>query len=416
MTGTVRYRVVGFALLLAGLTYLDRVCISTLAPAIMRDLNLTQMQMSYVFSAFTIAYAAFEVPTAWWGERVGTRRVLARIVAWWSTFTIATGAVGSYHSLLGVRFLFGAGEAGAWPNVARTFASWIPLRERGIIQGVFFAGAHLAGGVTPLLVLWLEPHLGWRMVFVSFGALGFLWAVAWYRWYRDDPAEHAAVTREELNLIVAGRRAEGRHGGGWEFWKRALGNRSVIALCIAYISNSYGFYFLITWLPAYLEQQRGFSKGSLGLFAGLPLILSVFGDVFGGVATDWLTRRFGLRVGRAGIGIVAYFIAGVTMLSAPGAASPVVAAILIAVAAAASMFTLAASWATCLDVGGSHAGVISAAMNTTGQVAGVLSPIVLTYLVQNFASWSLPLYVMAGLYLLSSAAWWFVEPRRPVFG
>jgi len=411
----VRHRVVGFTLLLAALTYLDRVCISTLAPTIMRDLGLTPMQMSYVFSAFTIAYAAFEVPTAWWGERVGTRRVLARIVAWWSAFTIATGAVSSYATLLTVRFLFGAGEAGAWPNVARTFASWIPLRERGLIQGIFFAGAHLAGGITPLLVLWLEPRIGWRLVFTVFGLFGFVWALAWYRWYRDDPASHPAVTPAELQQIVAGRRVEAKHAGGWPFWRRAFANRSVVALCVAYISNAYGFYFLITWLPAYLEQQRGFSKGSLGLFAGLPLMLSVLGDIFGGVATDWLTKRFGLRVGRAAIGIGAYFVSGLAMLLAPGAASPVVAAILIAVAAAASMFTLAASWAACLDIGGSHSGVISAAMNTTGQVAGVLSPIVVTYLVQNFASWSLPLYVMAGLYFLSSAAWWFIDPRRPVF-
>ncbi|MBL8230664.1 MAG: MFS transporter [Bryobacterales bacterium] len=402
-------------MLLAALTYLDRVCISTLAPSIMRDLGLTQMQMSYVFSAFTIAYAAFEVPTAWWGERVGTRRVLARIVAWWSTFTIVTGVVSSYSALLSVRFLFGAGEAGAWPNVARTFASWIPLRERGIIQGIFFAGAHLAGGITPLLVLWMEPRMGWRLVFAAFGSLGFLWALAWYRWYRDDPASHPAITQSELQVIVAGRRVEGKHAGGWGFWRRAFGNRSVLALCIAYISNSYGFYFLITWLPTYLEQQRGFTKGSLGLFAGLPLMLSVLGDIFGGVTTDWLTRKYGLRVGRASIGICAYFVSGLAMLFAPGAESPVVAALLIAIAAASSMFTLAASWAACLDIGGAHSGVISAAMNTTGQVAGVLSPIVLTYLVENFASWSLPLYVMAGLYLLSSAAWWFIDPRRPLF-
>ncbi|MCS7023173.1 MAG: MFS transporter [Bryobacteraceae bacterium] len=410
-----RYKVVGFTLLLAALTYFDRVCISTLAPSMMRELGLTPMQMSYVFSAFTIAYAAFEVPTAWWGERVGTRRVLARIVAWWSLFTMATGAVRSYAALLAVRFLFGAGEAGAWPNVARTFASWIPLRERGIIQGIFFAGAHLAGGVTPLLVLWLEPLLGWRMVFVVFGSLGFLWAAAWYLWFRDEPAVHPSITPRELELILAGRRPEGKHTSGWRFWRRALANRSVVALCVAYVSNSYGFYFLITWLPTYLEQQRGFSKASLGLFAGLPLMLSVFADIFGGITTDWLTRRFGLRLGRAGIGVCAYLVSGLAMLLAPGATNPVAAALLIATAAASSMFTLAASWATCIDIGGSHSGVISAAMNTSGQIAGVLSPVVLTLLVENFASWSLPLYVMAGLYLLSSAAWWWIDPRRPVF-
>jgi ACS family glucarate transporter-like MFS transporter len=415
MIRAVRYRVVAFTLLLAALTYLDRVCISTLAPSIMRELGLSRMQMSYVFSAFIVAYAAFEIPTAWWGERVGTRRVLARIVLWWSSFTIATGLVSSYKAMLAVRFLFGAGEAGAWPNVARTYARWIPLRERGLIQGVFFMGAHLAGGVTPALVLWLEPRLGWRGVFYAFGALGFFWAWAWYRWFRDEPADHPAMRPAELEEILAGRRPESRHHHGWAFWRRAFGNRSVAALCLAYVANSYGFYFLITWLPSYLEQQRGFSKAALGLFAGLPLLLSVFADLFGGIATDQLTRRYGLRIGRAGIGVGAYLLAAVAMVAAPFTPSDVSAAVLIAVAAAASMFTLAASWATCLDIGGSHSGVISAAMNTSGQVAGILSPIVLAYLVERFANWSLPLLVMAALYLVSSLAWLFIDPRKPVF-
>jgi sugar phosphate permease len=129
-------------------TYLDRVCISKLAPDIMRDLGLTKVQMGWVFSAFALAYAAFEIPTAWWADRQGTRRVLTRIVVWWSSFTIATAGAFNYASLLALRFLFGVGEAGAWPGVARTFSRWIPRRERGTIQGIFFIGAHLAGGVT----------------------------------------------------------------------------------------------------------------------------------------------------------------------------------------------------------------------------------------------------------------------------
>ena len=191
--GRVRYRVVAFAVGLAGITYLDRICISTLTPAIMRDLALTKLDMSYVFSAFAVAYALFEIPSAWWGERIGTRRVLTRIVCWWSAFTIATASVWSYGSMLAVRFLFGAGEAGAWPNAARTFSRWIPAPERGRVQGVFFAGAFLFGGLTPALVGLLEPHVGWRGVFACFGLTGFVWAAAWFRWFRDEPADHPQV-------------------------------------------------------------------------------------------------------------------------------------------------------------------------------------------------------------------------------
>lgn len=403
----------GFCVALAAVTYFDRVCISILAPHIIQDLGITAQQMSLVFSAFTLAYAVFEIPTAWWGEKVGTRRVLTRIVLWWSGFTIATSAAFSYPVLLAVRFLFGAGEAGAWPNAARTFARWIPAHERGRVQGIFFMGAHLAGGLTPMLVTAMLAFMHWRAVFVVFGMTGIVWAFYWWRWFRDEPSDHPQVNAAELDLILSGREAHAHsHAGSASLWRRMATDRNVVALCLMYFSNTYGFYFLITWLPTYLEQQRGFKAASLGFFAGLPLVLSVFGDLFGGVATDFLSRRYGLRIGRASIGFVAYALAGAAMLASPFATSAVWAAVLIAIAAAASMFTLAASWAACIDVGGAHSGVVSAAMNSFGQVGGVLSPVVLTWLVARFATWSPPFYVMGGLYLFSALCWLVIDPSR----
>lgn len=404
----VRYRVVAFTVALAAITYFDRVCISTLAPDIMRDLKLSRVEMSLVFSAFTLAYGLFEIPTAWWGQRVGTRRVLTRIVLWWSAFTMATGLARGYHWLLAARFLFGAGEAGAWPNATRTFSRWIPLNERGKAQGIFFMGAHLAGGVTPALVAALTTVLTWRQVFWVFGAVGVLWAMAWARWFRDEPRDHPEVNLAERELIERGREAgRGHEAGEW----RVLLRPSVVLLCLAYVSNSYGFYFLITWLPSYLEQQRGFERGALSLFAGLPLLLSVVADLTGGMATDALVKRFGLRVGRSAIGVTAYGVAAAAMLAAAFGGGFVISASLIAVAAAASMFTLAASWAACIDLGGRSSAVVSAAMNTMGQLGGVLSPVVLALLVERFDNWSLPLTVMAALYAASSLCWLFVDPR-----
>jgi MFS family permease len=405
---------VGFVVAMAAVTYLDRICISTLAPRIMRDLQLTTMQMSAVFSAFAIAYAAFEIPSARWGERTGTRAVLTRIVAWWSAFTIATAAAWNYWSLIVIRFLFGAGEAGAWPNAAHAFSKWIPLRERGKVQGVFFAGAHLAGGLTPGIVTALLAIVEWRAVFVIFGAAGFVWAIAWYRWFRDDPAEHPQVGEEELRLIVEGRSTARHVGSARSFWLKMIGERNFWALCLSYFSNSYGSYFVMTWLPAYLEERRGFAKAELGLFAGLPLILSVAGDLAGGGVTDWMTRRFGLRIGRGGTACAGYLLAGAAMLGATFAANAVVAAILIAVAVTASMFTLAASWAACLDIGGEHSGVLSASMNTTGQLGSILSPLVAGAIVHWFADWNAPLLVMAALYFASSVLWLAVDPRRAI--
>src|SRR4051794_39153706 len=176
----VRYRVLAFAVCLAALTYLDRVCISQEQAVrdIKRDLGLSDKQMSLVFSAFTLAYALFEMPTGAWGDRIGTRRVLTRIVVWWSSFTIATASAFNYASLLLIRFLFGAGEAGAFPNVTKTFSRWFPVAERGTAQGIFFAGAHLGGGLTPMVVTALLGFLPWRTIFVVFGSIGFFWALA----------------------------------------------------------------------------------------------------------------------------------------------------------------------------------------------------------------------------------------------
>src|SRR5262245_21572240 len=201
----VRYRVVALTIALAGVTYLDRVCISTLAPSIMRDLNLTRLQMSYVFGAFTLAYAIFEIPTGRWADRIGSRKVLTRIVVWWSVFTMLTAAAFSFPVLLALRFLFGAGEAGAWPNAARVFSRWIPQRERGRVQGVFFAGAHLIGGATPIVVATIALHIHWRLVFLLFGCVGLTWAAFWYWWFRDEPREHPSVSLAEREMIEAER-------------------------------------------------------------------------------------------------------------------------------------------------------------------------------------------------------------------
>jgi MFS family permease len=409
-----RFRVVAFVVSLAMLTYLDRVCISVLAPHIMRDFGLSQIQMSYVFSIFTLSYGIFEIPTAWWADRIGSRAVVARIVAWWSAFTILTGAAFNYVSLLAVRFLFGVGEAGAWPNAARVFSRWVPTGERGKVQGIFFAGAHLTGGATPVLVTALLVYLPWRAIFVLFGLLGFVWSFFWYRWFRDEPAEHPSISAPELDKILSQRTLPAAHGNDGSAWMAILRHPSLVPICLMYFANTYGFYFLITWLPTYLATARGFEAAELGLFAGLPLMLSVFADIFGGLTTDRLTQRFGLRFGRCSVGAGGYFVAAAAMLAGAAVSEPRTAAILIAIAAGASMFTLAPSWAACIDIGGRHSGVLSAAMNTSGQVGGVISPILLAYVVDIFADWAIPLYVMAGLYLMAAISWLLIRPDKPL--
>lgn len=410
-----RYVVVAFCVGLAVVTYLDRACLATLAPNIMRDLSLSKEQMSAVYSAFALAYALFEIPTAWWADRRGTRLVLTRIVVWWSAFTMLTGAAWNFTTMIVTRFLFGAGEAGAWPSAARTFSRWIPQAERGRIQGIFFSGAHLAGGVTPIIVLGLLQVMNWRAVFVVFGLLGIVWAIAWHRWFRDEPAEHPAVNAAERAQIETGRSVAADHPTGWAYWRRLFGHRNTIPLCLMYLPNSFGFYFCITWLPTFLKEKHGFDSVALGFFAGLPLLLSVGGDLLGGVATDAVTKRFGLRLGRAGVGALAYAVAGAAMILAGIVTHPVLAAWLVAVAVGASMFILAAAWSTCLDIGGSHAGVVSAAMNTAGQVGSIGSPLLVTFLLGQTGNWNIALFVIGGLYAMGAVCWGLIDPRQRIF-
>ena len=410
-----RFRVVALVSGLGMITYLDRACIGTLAPGIIRDLGLTTVQMGYVFTAFQLAYAVFEIPTAWWADRRGTRAVLARIVLWWSFLTAATGAASSYAYLLAVRFLFGVGEAGAWPCVARTFSRWLPRRERGTVQGVFFAAAHLVGGLTPALVLGLLGFLSWRMIFAAFGGIGLVWTAVWLAWFRDDPAEHRSVNAEELWRIESERPADCDRPAGGAYWHALFTNRTMLALCLMYVPNSMIFYFCITWLPTYLRQRHGFDAAGLAIFAGLPLIVSVPGDLAGGIVSDRLVARYGLRWGRCGLGAIAYSIAGVALLAAGASSSPATAATLIALATGLTMFTLGAAWGTVMEVGRNHVAVVGATMNSAGNLAAMLNPLIVAYSVQWLGSWNVPLYLMGVLFLVGAGCWMVIDPARAVF-
>ncbi len=419
-----RYRVVALATGLAMVTYLDRAAIGTLAPGIQRDLGLSAVEMGWVFTAFQLAYGLFEVPTGRWADRFGTRAVLARIVIWWSALTMATAAAISYPMMLGVRFLFGAGEAGAWPCVARTFSRWVPLRERGRAQGIFFSGAHLVAGLTPAVIVgggllgaWpgMLSVMSWRGVFVTFGLVGLVWVAVWLYWFRNDPSEHPAVSPTELALIVADRPPEADHGKGWPYWRTLLRSRNMLALSVMYIPNCMIFYFCITWLPTYLLERHGFNISGMALFAGLPLLVSIPGDLLGGWLTDSLSRRYGLRVGRCGLGAAAYIVVGIALFAAGLASSPVLAALLIALATGLTMFTLGAAWGTVIEIGGNHVGVVGGTMNSVGNMVAMLNPLIVAYSVQWFGSWDVPLYVMGGLFLFGALCWGVIDPKRVVF-
>ena len=260
------------------------------------------------------------------------------------------------------------------------------------------------------MVVWIATFLPWRLVFGVFGLAGLAWAAFWYAWFRDEPGEHPSVSPAEARLIETTRGLPAAHGQG--SWREVFATPGLAPLCLQYFANSYGLYFFITWLPTYLAKSRGLANRELAFFAGLPLLLSAAADVLGGVATDSLSRRFGLRTGRCGIGAAAYLLAAAIMLGGTLAANSIAAGTLIAIAGGLSMFTLAPSWATSIGLGGQNAAVLSAAMNTAGQIGGVLSPIVLAYVVERSGNWNLPLHIVSVLYLMAFLCWLWIRPEN----
>jgi sugar phosphate permease len=415
----VRFRVLRLAFFLAIVTYLDRVCIGIAAPFIRQDLGLTLVQMSTVFAAFTLAYSLFEVPSGWLGDVIGPRRVLTRIVLWWSAFTMMTGAAQGLRSLVAIRFLFGAGEAGAFPNAVRSFSHWFPQSERGIASGVLFLGSRLGGAITAPIALVLIRQWGWRLSFLAFGAIGIVWAIAWYRSYRDRPAEHADVDGEELAWIEQDRHDTPND----QFptpnaeptpWRRLLTSPNLYAICAMYFTFGYGLYFYFTWLPTYLIEELRFSDVASGFFSSLPFLLAGAANITGGWCTDALARTRGLRTARVTLGFAAFSLCATLILGSILLPTPVGKALLLALALASADFALSACWAVCLDVAPHHAGVVTGFMNTFGNLGGLVGPVVVGLMVDRLGSWTLPLYVTAGIYFAGALAWLAINPNRRI--
>jgi ACS family glucarate transporter-like MFS transporter len=404
-----RYVVLILTLLLSAIVYLDRVCISTASLVIKSELGLSDSQIGYVFSIYTIAYALFEVPGGWLVDRYGARWMLTRIVVGWSLMTAATGIAWSFSSLFVVRMLFGMGEAGAYPSMAWVFGRWLPARDRGRAFGLTVMAGLLGASLTQPAVVALLGQMSWRHIFPLFGAVGIVWAVIWFSWFRDNPGSHPAVNQAEQDLIGS-HSIETRHIK--VPWRRLWSNHSLRALCLMYCGTIYGWYFYLTWLPQYLYRARGFDLKAVGWLSALPLLSIAVGVLTGGWVSDILVVRWGPRLGRRLPGLIGLPVAAAAIVRAVTAPHPVGSALAVAVAAGFSALGVAPAWATCLDIGRRNAGVFSGAMNTFGNLGGTLSPIVVGVLLDHWHSWNTPLYTVAVLYLGAAAAWLWIDPEE----
>lgn len=406
-----RYWVIVFAVTLAIIQYVDRVCISQAAPLISRDLKLTDVQMGWVFSAFTLAYALFEIPAGYLGDRIGPRKVLLRIVLWWSFFTVATGWMKNLVSMIVTRFLFGAGEAGAFPNLTKAFNRWLPLSERPRAQGIMWMSARLGGAFTPLLVFACLQHVHWRTAFLLFGLMGIVWAVVFFWWYRDDPRLHPQVNAAEAGLMPV----ETKDGKKFQVpWEKLFASRTVWCLCGQYFACSYCFYFFITWFPSYLLKQHGFDMKQSALLAGTPLMLGALGSLFAGWASPILSRSWGVRKTRCLVGATGAAGAAVLLVVATKLTNPYLAVAAIALVAFCNDIQMPGAWTACMDVGGKAVGTLSGTMNMMGNVGGFLSPIITGYIVQQTGHWDFAFYATAAAYVLGIFFWLGMDPVTPL--
>lgn len=409
-----RHVVAAFAISLAVITYLDRVAIAVAATIISTDLGLSKIQMGWVLGVFAWAYALFEIPGGWLGDRIGSRRVLMRIVIWWSLFTAATGWAWSFVSLLVIRTLFGAGEAGAFPNLTRVLTTWLPVKERERAQANLWLATRVSGAFTPVLVALLIGAIGWRRTFEVCGIVGVIWAFFFYRWYRDRPSEHPAVNQAELAMLPPAKDTDIAHEG--VPWGVIFSTPSVWLLSIQYMCLAYGWWFYINWLPTYLRESRGTTITMGALLAGLPLLLGGAGCLVSAAAIPRLARRFSsVALARRIIAVIGFVGASICIIIFTGIQDPRLAMVVLGFAGFFNDFVMPAAWAGTMDVGGRYAGTVSGAMNMMGSIAGASSVTLVGYLLTwTSGNWTLTFYLSATIYMLGAICWLFLDSHTPV--
>lgn len=404
-----RNRVLSMLSLLSVITYLDRVCISVAGPRMQTSLHLGPAAWGWVTGIFTLAYGVFEIPSGALGDRIGPRRVLTRIVLWWSAFTSITGLAIGYRSLLATRFLFGAGEAGAYPNSSIVIARWFPVEERGRAFGIIFMASQVGGAISPLLVVPIQMRYGWRASFFAFGLLGVLWSWIWFRWFRDSPQEKAGVPAAEL-AEAPPPVAMTHRSLPWAIALQSANFWYAMAIAFCYI---YTFGFFQTWFHTYLVKAHGFSEKDI-LLSSLPYVLAAGANYSGGLVSNLLVKRIGLKWGRRSIGVVGLGIAATAAVGVMFAQGQIAALTLLSVTYAGITFQQPIMFAVCLDIGGDYAGATVGAMNMAAQAGGFLASIAYGYIVARTGSYNLPFAAMAALLLLGVYFWFRVDPTQPI--
>ena len=395
--------------ILSTMTFVDRLAIAVSGPRIQSELRIPPERWGWVLGAFVLACGLFEIPSGAAGDRHGHRRELTRIVVWWSVFMAITAACFRFWQLVLVRFLFGAGEAGAFPNATGVIGRWFPQSERARPQSWVWAASRMGGVITPLMLIPLQDSLGWRCVFVLLGSAGVVWAIVWALWFRNSPQQSSRVTQDEMNELAVSIATEPHPHIPWA---ELLRSRAVWSISIAYGCYAWASWFYMAWFPTWIVRGAHFSERAMSLVAALPFLCGVAGNLAGGVLGDRLVLRCGLKIGRrlllgGALAITAVVFVALAIVHAKGA---------IVVLASAGFgvmdLMLPSAWALCMDIGGRFSGTVSGVMNTAGQFGGLLCTVLFGYIVRATGSYQTPMAVIAAMLLASAAIFSCVDPTQ----
>ena len=395
------------------ITYLDRTSISITGNKITSELGLSITQFGWVLAAFSFAYGIFEIPTGILGDKLGPKKILTRIVIWWSLFTILTGFSYTFTALLIIRFLFGVGEAGAYPNATVVISKWFPKGERGRAQSFIWIASRIGGALAPFLSVFIMNTFGWRWVFYIIGTLGIIWAIFWNYWFKDEPREMKGIKSKEIELIESKREVKSL-GHGLLSIKNILKNKNVWFLMGMYHCLLYGAYFYLSWMPKYLKNGRNVGDDEIAFMASLPFILGTIGCFIGGFSSDFLSKKYGLKWGRRSVGMFGLIMAGICMITATFILDNTVSIIVLSLGLAFKDFTLPVSWATAADIGGENAGSVAGAMGMAGQLGSTVMSISFGYILSMTGSWELPLQIIGVIVIIGGLLWLKIDPSKKI--
>lgn len=411
----VRWLLVFGLFILSAVAYLDRVNISIAGSSIAAEYHLSHIQLGWIFSSFLVGYALFQTPGGWLADRLGPRRVLTAGVLWWGIFTALTALVSTKVAFAvflfaAVRFLLGAGEAIIYPASNQFVSRWIPSAERGIANGLIFAGVGVGAGVTPILITHVMVRYGWRWSFWMSAVIGLIAGTVWYLVARDTPEEHSHVSVPELRHIQAGRTAKSAKDGRIP-WSTIFRSKEVLALTLSYFTFGYVAWIFFSWFFIYLAKVRGLDLKVSAFYTTLPFLAMAAGSPLGGAISDKLTKLYGKRAGRCGIAVFGLFLTAVFLTLGSQVQSARLASIVLAGGAGALYLSQSSFWSVTADIAGGSSGSVSGFMNMGNQFGGALTASLTPAIASRFG-WTTSFCVAAGLSVLGAAAWLLVDPER----